>query len=165
MVPTPILELVCFLDRLSGEWRYDCGEPFVLPAGQGLLFGVNTYNEVDRLFDALNCARGRFDADRRNNYLLRLADPYNHQNLLVEFAPILRVEPSVKVENEVAGFSEGNNTIDWLIRSEPVPLLLEVKKRIKDVIEAFDRVQRGEKNPDGTAPAPLHDPYLPRQSD
>jgi hypothetical protein len=160
LVPAQILELGCFLDRLSSEWRYDYGEPFALPGGQNLLFGVNTYNEVDRLFDVLHCARSRLDADRLPNYLLRLADPINHQNFLSEFAPILRVDPSVKVEHEVTGFSEGNNTIDWLIRSEPVPLLLEVKKRIKDVIEAFVRIQCGEKDPDGTAPAPMHDPSL-----
>jgi hypothetical protein len=160
LVPAQILELGCFLDRLTGEWRYDYGEPFILPGGQNLLFGVNTYNEVDRLFDVLNCAKSRLDADSLGNYLLRLADPINHQNLLSEFAPILRVDPSVKVEYEVTGFSERNNTVDWLIRSEPVPLLLEVKKRIKDAIEAFVRIQRGEKDPDGTAPAPIHDPTL-----
>jgi hypothetical protein len=154
------LELGCFLDKLSGEWRYDYGEPFVLPGGQNLVFGVNTYNEVDRLFDVLHCARSRLDADRLRNYLLRLADPINHQNFLIEFAPILRVDPSVKVEYEVIGFSERNNTVDWLIRSEPVPVLLEVKKRIRDVIEAFVRIQHGEKDPDGTAPAPIHDPSL-----
>jgi hypothetical protein len=41
-----------------------------------------------------------------------------------------------------------------------VSLLLEVKNRIKDSIEALARIQRGEKDPDGTAPAPTHDPFV-----
>jgi hypothetical protein len=159
LVPAQILELVCFLDRITGEWRYDYGEPLVLPNGQRL-FGTNTYNEVDRLFDVLDCPRRRLDPDQLANYIGRLADRVNHQHLLVEFAPILRLNASVKVEYEVSGFGKSNNTIDWLIHSEPVCLLLEVKNRIRDLIEASIHMQRGKTDPDGTAPAPIHDPTL-----
>jgi hypothetical protein len=160
LVPPQILELGCFLDRLTGEWRYDYGEPIVLPGGQNLLFGVNTYNEVDRLFEGLQCVRNRLDARQLSSYLHRLGDPNHHQEVLVEVAPIVRVDASVKVDHEIAGFSERNTTIDWLIHSEPVPILLEVKKRIRDLIEGIGRFQYGEKDPDGTAPAPIHDTSL-----
>lgn len=160
LVPPPILELICFLDRITGLWRYDYGEPFDKLAGGQVVFGANTYNEVDRLFDVINCARRRLDAGQLSNYLSRLADPNKHRDLLFEFIPILRLDPSVEVNYEVVGYAEGNHTIDWLIRSEQVTLLLDVKNRTKDLIESLDRFQRGEKDPDGTAPAPTHDPSL-----
>lgn len=160
LVPAPILELICFLDRITKLWRYDYGEPFGDLAGGQVVFGANTYNEVDRLFDVINCARRRLEADQLSNYLRRLADPNKHQDLLFEFIPILRLDPSVEVSYEVGGYAEGNNTVDWLIRSERLSLLLDVKNRTKDLIESLDRFQRGEKDPDGTAPAPTHDPSL-----
>jgi hypothetical protein len=158
-VPAQIVKLICFFDRITGLWRYDYGEPFDLAGGQ-VVFRGNTYNEVDRLFDVLNCARWRLNPRQLSNYLRRLADPNKRQDLLIEFAPILRLDPSAEVDYEVAGYTEGNNTIDWFIRSERVSLLLEVKNRIKDSIEALARIQRGEKDPDGTAPAPTHDPFV-----
>jgi len=160
LVPAPILEEICFLDRLTSLWRYDYGEPFDDLPGNVKVFGTNMYNEVDRLFDVISCARCRLDSDQRSNYLQRLADRDNHQNLLFEFTPILRLDFSVRVDYEVAGHAEGNNTVDWLIHSEPVPLLLDVKNRTRDLIESLVRVQLGERDPDGTGPAPTHDPSL-----
>ena len=95
-----------------------------------------------------------------SDYLRRLADPKKHQDLLFEFAPILRLDSSVKIEYEVAGYAEGNRTIDWLIRSVPTPLLLDVKNRTRDLIESLIRFQRGERDPDGTVPPPAHDPSI-----
>lgn len=160
LVPAQILELMCFLDRITGLWRYDYGEPFDDLAGGQVVFGANTYNEVDRLFDVINCARCRLDTGQLSNYLRRLADPNKHQDLLFEFVPILRLDSSVKVDYEVAGYAEGNNTVDWLIRSERVSLLLDVKNRTRDLIESLDRFQLGERDPDSTGPAPTHDPSL-----
>ena len=160
LVPPPILELVCFLDKMTSLWRYDCRAPFDNLPGNQVVFGTNMYNEVDRLFDVINCARSRLDEGQLRKYLCRLADSDKHQDFLFEFTPILRVDSSVKVDYEASGCAEGHNNVDWLIRSEPVPLLLEVKNRRKDLIEAIVRVQLGERDPDGTAPAPTHDHSL-----
>jgi hypothetical protein len=160
LVPAPILELTCFLDRMTGLWRYDYGEPFHNLEGELVVFGANTYNEVDRLFEVLNCARLRLVDEDLSGFLHRLTDPSKHQNFLFEFMPIVRLDSSIKVTYEVAGYGEGNHTIDWLIRSDNVSLLLEVKNRTKDLMESLVRFQRGERGPDGTAPAPTHDPSL-----
>src|ERR1035437_671530 len=62
LVPAPILELICFLDRLTSLWRYDYGEPFDNLPGNQMVFGTHMYNEVDRLFDVIDCARRRLAA-------------------------------------------------------------------------------------------------------
>src|SRR5947207_2910841 len=75
LVPDPIRKIPCFLDRLTGLWRYDFGEPFVgLPEG-GVVFGTQMYQEVDRLYDVLACAHRRLPDDVFQKYLARLADP------------------------------------------------------------------------------------------
>ena len=160
LVPAPILELICFLDKLTSLWRYDYGEPFDNLPGEQIVFGTHMYNEVDRLFEVIHCARRWLEADQLGDYLNRLADPNKHQDFLFEFAPILRLDSSVKADYEVPRYAEGNGTVDWLIRSEPVPLLLDVKNRTRDLIESLVRFQLGERDPDGTAPAPTHDPSL-----
>lgn len=160
LLPPPILESICFLDKLTSLWRYDCGEPFDNLPGNQVVFGTNMYNEVDRLFDVINFARNRLDDGQLRIYLSRLADPDKHQDFLFEFAPILRVASSIEMDYEARGYAEGNNTVDWLIHSKPVPLLLDVKNRRRDLIEAIVRAYSGERDPDGTAPAPTHDPSL-----
>jgi hypothetical protein len=42
LVPTPIRELICFLDRITGLWRYDFGEPFDDLPGEQMVFGTNS---------------------------------------------------------------------------------------------------------------------------
>jgi hypothetical protein len=160
LVPPPIIESICFLDKLTSLWRYDCGEPFDRLPGNQVVFGTNMYNEVDRLFDVINLARSRLDGVQLRNYLSRLADPNKHQDFLFEFAPILRLDSSIRADYEVPGYAARNGRVDWLIRSKPVPLLLDVKNRTRDLIESLVRFQLGERDPDGTAPAPTHDPSL-----
>lgn len=160
LVPGPIIDQVCFLDRLTGLWRYDYGEPFDNLAGDQVVLGTTMFHEVDRLFDVINCARTRLQASDLNNYLRRLSDPSRHQDGLFEFAPILRLIPMAEVDYETAGYGEGNYRIDWLIRGGPVPLLLEVKNRTRDLLESLNRIQLGERDADGRAPAPAHDPAI-----
>jgi hypothetical protein len=158
LVPSPIREQVCFLDRLTSLWRYDYGEPIDLR--ENVVLGANMYCQVDLLFDVLDCARQRLETRQLSNYLRRMADKGKHQDMLFEFVPILKLDPAIQANYEPPGYAEGNNTIDWLIRSEPVPVLLEVKNRWKDLIESLDRLSAGERDPDSTAPAPTHDPSI-----
>jgi hypothetical protein len=112
------------------------------------------------LFDVIDCARCRLDSGQLTNYLHRLAHPIKHQDLLFEFVPVVRLDSSVQANYEVAGYAEGNNSADWLIRSGNLSVLLDVKNRTRDLIESIGRFQRGERDPDGTLPAPMHDPSL-----
>jgi len=160
LVPESIRHLTCFLDRLTGRWRYDYGEPFVrLPSGD-MIFGTNLYHEVDRLFDVLECAQHRLQLEKLASYLQRLADPKKHGDVLAEFAPILRLDSTVRADYEVPGYGEGNTTVDWRIHGDGFLLLLDVKNRARDLFESLALLQAGERGPEDTAPAPIHDPGL-----
>jgi len=161
LVPADIRATPCFLDRLTGIWRYDFGEPFVNLPGGGVVLGTNMFQEVERLYAVLSCARRRLGADKLPGYLATLGNPEKHADALIEFAPILRLGDDVEVEYEVAKHGEGNRTVDWAIRSSGHPLLLlDVKNRAKDLLESLVRLQAGERSPDGSGPAPTHDPLL-----
>jgi len=160
-VPAEIKAAPCFLDRLTGIWRYDFGEPFVNLRGGGVVLGTNMYQEVERLYAVLSCAQRRLSKDRLSSYLATLGNPAKHEDALVEFAPILRLGGDVETEYEVAGYGEGNRTVDWVIRASGHPLvLLDVKNRVKDLLESLVRLQAGERSPDDNGPAPIHDPSL-----
>jgi hypothetical protein len=118
------------------------------------------FHEVEKLYDVLACARHRLPADQLPSYLSRLGDAAKHEDTLVEFAPILRLDETVELTYEVEGQGEDNKTIDWMIRSGDQVLLLDVKNRTRDLLEGFARIQAGERDPDGSGPAPLHDPSL-----
>jgi hypothetical protein len=116
------------------------------------------YQPVDRLYDVLACARCRLKSDQLANYLQRLADPRKHDDLLFEFAPILRLQKEVDASYEVTGYGEGNRSVDWLIRpSSGSPIALDVKNRTRDLLESLTRLQAGAREADGTAPEPIHD--------
>jgi hypothetical protein len=119
------------------------------------------YQEVERLYAVLACARQRLSPDRLSGYLATLGNHEKHEDALVEFAPILRLGDDVETEYEVAGHGEGNRTVDWVVRAPGHPLLLlDVKNRTKDLLESLVRLQAGERSPDASAPAPIHDPFL-----
>lgn len=157
LVPQAIRTTPCFLDRLTGLWRYDFGEALTLP-GDSMVLSTNMYQPVDRLYDVLACASRRLTPEELGNYLLRLADPKKHDDLLFEFAPILRLPTDVEASYEVSGHGTGNRTVDWLLRPPSGPLIaMDVKNRTKDLLESVIRLQAGEREADGTAPAPIHD--------
>jgi hypothetical protein len=160
LVPESIKQAPCFLDRLTGLWRYDFGEHVILPDGS-FVFGTNAFQPVDRLYDVLACARRRLPINQLNNYLARLADPRKHDDFLFEFAPILRLPVAIEVSYEVPGHGEGNRTVDWFIQpTSGPPIALEVKNRIGDLVESLTRAQAGVREADGSAPVPIHDPSL-----
>lgn len=160
LLPPEIRRLPCFLDRLTGLWRYDYGEPFVNLPGGGTVFGTNMFYQVDRLLDVLACARRRLAPDQLASYLQRLADPNKHEDTLVEFAPVVRLNATTEAEFEVLGYGEGSKTVDWLIRSGALAGLLEVKNRNRDLLESLARLPAGDRGPNDTAPDPTHDPAL-----
>ncbi len=156
LFPAPIQNLTCFLDRLTGLWRYEYGEPIDLRGGAAV-FGTQMYQQADRLFDVVVCAQRRLSPDKFSKYIQRLAIPEKHEDTLVEFAPILRLSAWTELEYEVEGHAEGNKTIDWLIRTEEVSILIDVKNRTKDLLESLVKFQAGERKPDGSVPDPTHD--------
>lgn len=160
LVPESLKASPCFLDRLTGLWRYDFGEPLDLPSG-GVVVGTTMFQSVDVLYDVLSTAQRRLTPGQLSNYLVRLADPNKHDDLLFEFAPIVRLRGGVSSTYEVVGFGDGNRTVDWLLRPEKgPPILLDVKNRTKDLLQSLTRVQEGDRSVDGSAPVPGHDANL-----
>jgi hypothetical protein len=154
MLPAAIGSLPCFLDRITGLWRYEFGEPITV--GTSSLVGTPMFPEVETLFDVIGCAEWRLGSKNLSEYLTRLTDKTKHEDVLVEFAPIFRLSDDVKVTNEVTGPGPGNATIDWRIEAPNQPaLLLEVKNRMFDLIASFETIKGQPKNE--PIPGPSHD--------
>jgi hypothetical protein len=160
LIPASLRESPCFLDRMTGRWLYDFGEP--VRTDSGYVWGVGkTWHELSILIDVVGCAVKRLKPSVRGDYLTRLADPHKHEDMLFEFAPILRLDGAASVLYEVTGDSPGNRKIDWRVEGpDGFALLLEVKSRAADLIQSFERVEAGEQRVDGTAPAPAHNTDL-----
>jgi Fe-S-cluster formation regulator IscX/YfhJ len=159
-IPERLRKAPCFLDRLTGIWRYDFGLPFDRFPSGGFVFGTHMYNPVESLFDVIVCAKKRLTQDQLDHYIERLTDPSKHVDALVEFVPALKLSPGALTEYEVAGRGEGQTTIDWLIRDETGTILLEIKNRTTDLVQQFLELEKGKQDPDGSVPAPVHDVRL-----
>jgi len=159
LLPAALKSASCFLDRLTAKWRYIYGVPFDgLPGGR-VVFGTHMYHEVDRLIDVIACAQRRLASKTLSGYLTAIGDPLKHQDALVEFAPILRIDSSSDVQYEVPG--AGNTTIDWLVRSPgQTDLLLEVKNRGRDLFEGLCRLNVEVVDGVNAQPEPIHDHNL-----
>jgi hypothetical protein len=134
-IPPLLLDSSCFLDRMTGFWRYEFGIPFTVNDRQNLIWGTHMWIPVAHLFAAILAADRRLNSDKRQEYLGRLAEPTKHQDALCEMAPIIRVDLSISAEFEVSGLSAGNQTVDWLIG--PVrgrKMAFDVKRRVIDFI-------------------------------
>jgi hypothetical protein len=157
LLPIEIQHAPCFLDRLTNLWRYVFGEPFQFADGSLYLSPEALYRDVERLFDVLACARQRLTPMQQlSTFSGRLRNPEKHQDYLWEFAPILRLGPEVATQYDPEGFGEGERIIDWAIQAPGHRLMLaEVKRRLKDLVEAVQR-----RTGDGSLPPPAHDHAL-----
>jgi hypothetical protein len=116
---------------------------------------------VGRLVITLRCAFQRLSPDKLKSFVARVAMPEKHQAALAEMLPMLRVAPNVPAIFEVSGLGVGNQTVDWAIGPlDDRTVLLEVKRRIADLIKQMDRVaidRGGGKEP---ILPPDHDPLI-----
>jgi len=158
-VPPLLLESGCFLDRMTGLWRYEFGIPYTVNSNQNLVWGTHMWVPVTHLLAAMVAAHQRLDSRKRQEYLGRLAEPSKHQDALCEMAPIIRIDPAVPVEFEVSGLSDGNQTIDWVLG--PVSgrkVVFDVKRRVADFIKQAD--QFADDASGEASPPPDHDPAV-----
>lgn len=155
-LPSELLSTGCFLDKLTGLWRYEYGVPWAIGLNQSL-YGTWMWIPVKILFSVVQSAISRLSVEQRTKYLKRLADPEKHGDYLAEFLPVLRLSLDTAAEFEVPT-GEGNRNADWRI-SYPLgrPVLIDVKRRMRDLLEAMKRVDAGEKGPSGMGPDPVHD--------
>jgi hypothetical protein len=59
--------------------------------------GTPMYHEVDRLFDVIACAQRKLTPMTLQQYLRVVGDPNKHENALVEFNPVLRLDGAFSV--------------------------------------------------------------------
>jgi hypothetical protein len=154
VAPPELLDLGCFLDRVSITWRYEFGEPHRV--GDQLVWGVHTWPLLDRLCLVLDAAERLLTRAQRREFWTRLLDPGKHGDVLAEFLPVLRAGAAVPLGHE-APTGIGNHTADWEFAVEQRKMLTDVKCRIYDGLQLVERIESGERDPDGTAPAPTHD--------
>jgi hypothetical protein len=152
-LPPELAACDCFLDRLTGLWRYEFGEPHRV--GNELIWGAHMWLPVPVLYDVLQCARSRLPPEKLAAYLALLARPGKHPDHLAEMFPVLRIAPGLRVRHEVAGFGQGNRTVDWVIGPvEQRPVILDVKRRLADFFGQMEQIAA-----EGAVP-PEHDVTL-----
>lgn len=153
LLPPALSACACFLDKLTGIWRYEFGRPHTV--GNELLWGTHMWPPVPVLFEVLACARLRLPPEKLAAYLTLLTDADKQQEYLAEMFPLLRVNSSIPANHEAGGRGAGNTTVDWAIG--PVngrSVLLDVKRRFADFIAQMSMPA------EGSVPAPEHDPAL-----
>jgi len=125
---------------MTGLWLYDFGDPVL--THQGFVYGGGkTWHRLTTLLDVVACAHTRLDPSVFADYLTRLTDPAKHADLLFEFAPVLRLDPSTTARYEITGESPGNRKIDWkIVGQDGFAILLEVKNRVADFINMIEHV-------------------------
>jgi hypothetical protein len=137
IVPAPLRACECFLDKLTGLWRYEFGEPHQV--GSQLVWGTHMWSPVPVLLDVVACARRRLQPSKLAAYLALVANPAKHQEYLAEMFPMLRVDPAIPADHEVGSMGTGNRTIDWLVGPfERRRVLFDVKRRFADFIAAMN---------------------------
>ncbi len=155
----PLLNSGCFLDRMTGFWRYEFGFPFDIRGDRSLVWGTHMWVPVTHLAAALLVAHQRLDSKKQREYLERLAEPSKHQDALCEMAPIVRLDPSIPADFEVAGLSDGNQTIDWVVGpASGRKVIFDVKRRVADFLRQAN--QWSEHAAAETPPPPDHDPAV-----
>jgi hypothetical protein len=158
-VPIDIASAICFQDAFTDIWRYDYGSPTISLSGGQHIIGTPHFPEVRVLVSVMRFAHTILPKVRLDNYLARLANRKKHPDVLAEFQPLMHRSNLTGIENEVPG--KGDKRIDWMIPDEgQPPLLIEVKSRIRDLIESLESLEFAQSLGVNVIPAPHHDPGI-----
>jgi hypothetical protein len=157
LIPKPLIDAGCFLDNITGLWKYEFGAPLQL--SRGSLLGTE-WKPVAHLVAVVDAVERVLPDRQRRRYLARLADPHAHDVALSEFMPVVWLGHDVACEFEFRT-GQGNKDADWCLRKPGQrPVLIEVKRRISDLIDIAEAALRSERKPNGHAPQPRHDVNL-----
>ncbi len=119
-----------FRDRLTGQWRYEYGDPIGLPS----VIGDHTFPRMGRLYRALKEAHMRLTEKDMAKWCEKLFNPAQHQDILEEMAPIYHLEDGIGVFPEQKISQTNNTDIDWELIVPNLPnFFLEVKHRKFDL--------------------------------
>jgi hypothetical protein len=158
-LPEVIARAFCFQDSFTYVWRYDLGTPAIKLSGGREIIGTLQFQEVRKLVSVIKIATQVLDHRTLHQYLDRLANVKKHPDVLAEFQPLLHREELYGIEHEARGAN--NKTIDWRIPDAGLPpLFVEVKSRIKDLIESFETLEFAQSLGINEIPAPRHNPAV-----
>lgn len=161
LLPASLQQVFAFHDRITKLWRYEFGQPIDRLSSETIVVGTHMFPEVNRLLRVLSIAYTHLTKDKLYKYIQRLNSSTKHQDVLAEMSPLFWLSSSVNCEFEVSGYAEGNRTVDWVLSpTASVPVLLDVKYRMRDLIEGLDRIMLGHRGIDGGGPDPMHNTSL-----
>lgn len=157
-LPSGLRDAPCFYDKATNLWRYEFGLPYEIR--DHLVFGPQVWQPVENLVRVVSCAAQRLDESQFSQYMLKLANRSKHEDFLAEFLPALRLPPNVHSTFEFSTGAGGHN-VDWRFSAPDVPpILLDVKRRVVDIVKLMGRTIAGERRPNGHAPQPNHNVEL-----
>jgi hypothetical protein len=135
LLPKTLKDSPAFKDALTGIWRYDFGDPYISIDGKEIFFGTDQCPPVEWLYLCV-CSMEKIMTDSQlSGFLQRLGDYSKHLEALIECSPFLVLNHPADVKYEIVGMGQGNKSIDFYITtSEPPPLLIDAKCRIRELI-------------------------------
>jgi hypothetical protein len=153
-LPADLRVCPCFYDVLTKFWRYEFGTPYHLRAGA--LLGPHVWPLVRHLVAVARLADRWLTPRQRERYWARLCDRDRHEQVLFEFVPILRL-PDNAIPHYEWKTGAGGRDVDWRIEAGRAPdVLIDVKRRIYDLLALNERLNHGERLGPGVAPQPEH---------
>lgn len=143
ILPKNLREAPAFKDAITGIWRYDFGDPYVINGGREALFGTDQCPPVQWLYRCIVSMEKILTNSQLLEFLDRLGNPSKHLEALTECSPLLVLREPANVGYEVIGFGQGNKRIDFYIQpSKGVPVLIDAKCRIRELIRKLPQTSR-----------------------
>jgi hypothetical protein len=141
LLPNEILLTPSFFLLLTKKWCYEYGELMDRMPKEYVIIGSEQFPEIEDFYIGFRAAKKHLSDVEIQNLVNRLKDPSKHMIALSELAPLVRISEAVNPKYEVEGLGVGNRTIDWLFTlKDSVPILLDVKYRIKDLIQHMEQI-------------------------
>jgi len=138
LIPEDIKEAQYFLDNINEEILYDFGEPLNICNNKIHSFGGIQNIPFKNLSLAIDIANKNLSDQQKTEWLKKIENKNKHEDFLFEMRPLLELKSEVKIEYETTDNCEQNKNIDWKIIKGDINVLLEVKNRIKPIINNLE---------------------------
>jgi len=160
-LPAPLCDAPAFLCAMGGMWRYQFGLLLDGLPEDSVALGTRQCPEVSWLLKGLLVASERLTQDEISLVSRSLGSIDRHLETLTELAPLARISTRYRAEYEPPDCGTGNRRIDWRFTTECGPtILLEVKSRVKDLIEHLSDISHAAVRGAKEAPEPTSDPAM-----
>jgi len=145
LLPCELKNAPVFKDLLnSNRILYDFGNTLNIQGRVVHSFGAVESQELRILYLAVFLADQFLPTKKRDEWLKKISNRSRHQDYLFEMRPLLELKAGSTAEHEVLkdqNDEEGKN-IDWKIQNGGLTVLLEMKNRIKPMINHLEDIMR-----------------------